>query len=315
MFLLGAMVGSIQIFIAVFRLGDLTRYISEAVILGFMAAASLLLAIGQIGNAFGVKEKGTGAQHIFYRLWLTFTTGDAINPKALTATLVALALAILLRRVVKRYGLPQFDMLAVLIVVAAGAYLAGWTIPGAGGRTAIGVAGIVPSSLPSVHVPVIKLKWISDLAVNAVAIAFLGILEALAIAKAIANETRQPLDYNRQILAEGLANLVGGFFRCLPGSGSLSRSAINFQSGAATRLSGVFTSLFVAVALVSLAPPGTIRPEAGARRAPSADRGAPDRFQAVVVYAAGVADGRRRVDRHRPCRPSPSGSMWPFSSG
>ena len=53
MFLLGAMVGAIQIFIAVFKLGDLTRYISESVILGFMSVACVLLAIGQIGNALG----------------------------------------------------------------------------------------------------------------------------------------------------------------------------------------------------------------------------------------------------------------------
>src|SRR5271166_21011 len=69
MFLLGAMVGAIQIFIAVFRLGDLTRYISESVVLGFMSAASALLAIGQIGNALGVRDKGIGTQHVLYRLW------------------------------------------------------------------------------------------------------------------------------------------------------------------------------------------------------------------------------------------------------
>jgi len=63
-----------------------------------------------------------------------------------------------------------------------------------------------------------------QLSSSAVVIAFLGLLEALSIAKSIAHHTRQPLDYNRQCLAEGVANLVGGFFRCLPGSGSLSRS-------------------------------------------------------------------------------------------
>jgi SulP family sulfate permease len=261
MFLLGAMVGSIQIFIAVFRLGDLTRYISESVILGFMAAASVLLAVGQLSNAFGIKEKGTGAQHIFYRLWLTFTSGDAINPKALTATVATLALALVLRRVVKRYRLPQFDMLVALLVVGFAAYFAGWTIPDHGGRTAIGVTGMVPASLPTLHIPEIKLKWISDLTVDALAIAFLGLLEALAIAKAIANETRQPLDYNRQILAEGLANLTGSFFRCLPGSGSLSRSAINFQAGAVTRFSGILTAGLVAVALLILAPLATYVPK------------------------------------------------------
>ncbi len=86
------------------------------------------------------------------------------------------------------------------------------------------------------------------------AIAFLGLLEALAIAKSIANQTRQTLDFNRQCLAEGIANLVGGFFQCLPGSGSLSRSAINFQAGAATKFSGILTAGFVAVAVLGLAP-------------------------------------------------------------
>ncbi|WP_158808014.1 SulP family inorganic anion transporter [Beijerinckia sp. L45] len=254
MFMLGAMVGAIQIFIAVFRLGDLTRYISESVILGFMAAAAALLAIGQISNAIGLKDKGTGTQHVLYRLWLTVTSGDAANPKAIVASVTALVLAVLLRKIVRRYSLPQFDMLTVLIAVALGAYAAGWTVPGLDGKTAIGVAGTVPSSLPTPHIPTVQLKWAWDLTTDAFAIAFLGLLEALAIAKAIANQTRQPLDYNRQILAEGLANLAGGFFQCLPGSGSLSRSAINFQAGAMTRFSGILTALLVAVAVLALAP-------------------------------------------------------------
>lgn len=254
MFLLGVMVGSIQIFIAVFRLGDLTRYISEAVILGFMSAAALLLAIGQVSNALGIRDKGTGAQHILYRLWLTLTTGDAVNLKAATATVATLLLAVLFRRLVRRYHLPQFDMLAVLVIVSACVWFAGWTTPSLAGKTAIGIAGTVPSSLPGPHIPVVKLSWAWDLASDSVAIAFLGLLEALAIAKSIANQTRQKLDFNRQCLAEGIANLVGGFFQCLPGSGSLSRSAINFQAGATTRFSGILTASIVAIAVIFLAP-------------------------------------------------------------
>ena len=228
MFLLAVMVGTIQIAIAVLRLGDLTRYISESVILGFMSAAALLLAAGQISNALGVRDKGTGAQHILYRLWLTLNTGDPINAKAVLVTLATLLLAIGLRHLVRRYHWPQFDMLAVLVLVGVGAYLAGWTVAGADGTTAISVAGAVPADLPSFHIAKVKLTWAVDLLSDSVAIAFLGLLEALAIAKSIAHQTRQPLDFNRQCLAEGLANLAGGFFQCLPGSGSLSRSAINF---------------------------------------------------------------------------------------
>ena len=86
------------------------------------------------------------------------------------------------------------------------------------------------------------------------AIAFVGIIEALSIAKAIAYQTQQKIDYNRQIMAEGLANLAGGFFQSLPGSGSLSRSAINFQSGAKTRFSGIVSAATVAAALLLFAP-------------------------------------------------------------
>ncbi|MGY2050280.1 SulP family inorganic anion transporter [Methylobacterium sp. JK268] len=254
MFLLGTMVGAIQILIAVFRLGDLTRYISESVILGFMAGASVLLAVSQIGNALGLKSRGHGDQGVLVRLWLTVTEGGPISGKALTLSLGAVVLAVLFRRIVRRYRLPQLDMLAALTVVALLAFLAGWTAVGPDGRTAVGVAGVVPASLPSFHVAEIRLSWLSDLGGSALAIAFMGLLEALAIAKSIAHETRQPLDYNRQCMAEGAANLVGGFFQCLPGSGSLSRSAINYQAGARTRFSGVVVALAVAVALLAFAP-------------------------------------------------------------
>ena len=254
MFLLGVMVGSIQIMIAVFKLGDLTRYISESVILGFMVGASLLLAIGQIGNLLGVRDRGTGNQNILYRLWQTLTEGDPANLRAIGISVATIVLALLLRRVVRAYRWPQMDMLVALVLVAAVAFLLGWSQPGLGGKTLVAVTGSVPASLPSLHIPQIKFAWISDLASNALAIAFLGLIEALAIAKSIATQTGQKLDYNRQCMAEGIANLIGGFFRCLPGSGSLSRSAINFQAGAATRASGIVAAVTVAASVLALAP-------------------------------------------------------------
>jgi len=254
MFLLGVMIGAIQISIGAFRLGDLTRYISESVILGFMSAAATLLAIGQIGTALGLRERGTGAQHLFHRLWLTLSQGGPVNVRALGVTATTLLLAALARYCVNRYRLPRLDMLAVLVIIACGAYFAGWTVPALNGSLAIAVAGTVPATLPTWHIPVIKLAWFGQFAPDALAIAFLGLLEALAIAKSIALHTGQSLDFNRQCLAEGIANLVGGFFRCLPGSGSLSRSAINYQSGGATRVVGVLTACVVALAVLALAP-------------------------------------------------------------
>jgi len=223
------------------------------VILGFMTGAAILLAVNQIGNGLGIRSKGTAHQQVFHRLWLTLTGGSP-NYKALAITVSTIVLALVLRKLVHKYRLPHMDMLAVLIVVSVVAYLFGWTIPGIGDKTAVAVSESVPASLPLPHIPEIKFAWISQLSSGSLAIAFLGLMEALAIAKAIANQTGQVIDYNRQCMAEGLANLGGGFLQCLPGSGSLTRSAINYQSGAKTRFSGVLTALFVAVGLLALAP-------------------------------------------------------------
>lgn len=254
LFLLAVLVGAFQIVISLFRLGNLTRYISESVIIGFMAAAAFLLAIGQLGNALGVRDKGNGHMQVLRRVWLTLTRGDHINYRALTLSVTAVILAVVLRKLVQRYGWPQVDMLAVLVITALIAYIAGWSIPGRGGHTAVSVAAKIPRSLPGPHVPEVHTEWLPHLSTGALAIAFVGIIEALSIAKAIAYQTQQKIDYNRQIMAEGLANLTGGFFQSLPGSGSLSRSAINFQAGAATRFSGIVSAATVAAALLLFAP-------------------------------------------------------------
>ncbi len=253
MFLLGIMIGCIQILIAVFKLGDLTRYISESVVIGFMAGAGTLVAVTQIGNLTGMPDRGTGLQHVLYRTWLT-VHGGHVNPRALGVGLATIALAVALRQLVRKYRLPQFDMLVSLLVVAGAAAWFGWSKPGIDGKTIITTVASIPRNLPVPHIPQIQLWWIKQMSGSALAIAFLGLLEALAIAKSIANTTRQKLDYNRQCLAEGLANLTGGFFQCLPGSGSLTRSAINFQAGAVSRFSGVFAAGTVALVVVALAP-------------------------------------------------------------
>src|SRR5437016_7475704 len=74
------------------------------------------------------------------------------------------------------------------------------------------------------------------------------------MAKAIAARTGQKLDINQQCLSEGLANLVGSFFQCFPGSGSLTRSAINVQAGAVSQWSGVFAAAAVAGTVLFFAP-------------------------------------------------------------
>jgi sulfate permease, SulP family len=250
LFLLGVMVGIIQIFIAVARLGDLTRYVSESVILGFMAGAGVLIALGQVGNFVGAAKKAAGDPSVIEQTWAILAHGQPYNFYAIGLGAGTILVVFLVRRLIDRYKLPKMDMLAGLIVASLVAAYFGWSLPTATGKSLISTVGTVPAAFPGFYIPQADLNSMSKLLTGALAIALLGLLEALAVAKSIAVYTREPLDYNRQCLAEGIGNLVGGFFQSLPGSGSLTRSAINYQSGATTRASGIFSGLIVAAVVL-----------------------------------------------------------------
>jgi SulP family sulfate permease len=246
-FLLAVLVGLIQITIALLKLGDLTRYVSEAVILGFMAGAGFLVALTQIDKLLGLRSFGTGEDHLLKRLWLTWTQGGPINPRALLIGLATLAMIFGLHRLSGRMRAKLPELLITLVAVS----FVVWLLPPE--KSHIETLHI-DQPLPKVSVPSLNPDAIRQLWGGALAIALLGLVEALAIAKSIAARTHEPLDYNRQCLAEGIANLGGGFFQCMPGSGSLTRSAINYFTGAATRFSGIISALAVGIALVLFAP-------------------------------------------------------------
>src|SRR6202050_688514 len=128
MFLLGIMIGCIQILIAVFKLGDLTRFTSESVVIGFMAGAGTLVGLTQLGNLTGLRDRGTGQQHVLYRIWLTLSGGH-INTRALGIGVGTIVLVVVLRKLARKFHLPQFDMLMALIVAALFAAAFGWSKP------------------------------------------------------------------------------------------------------------------------------------------------------------------------------------------
>lgn len=247
--LMALLVGAIQLAISFLRLGDLTRYISHSVIVGFTAGASVLLVLDQAKNLLGLAATGDPHDHFLVRFWLTLTEGGAVHGPTLAVGMASMALLLALRwgKGKLRWPLlPEF-----LIVVCAAAGVTAWL-----GLDALGVKviGDIPAALPSFALPHVDADRVRDLASAALAIALLGLLEALAMAKAIAAVTGQKIDLNQQCLSEGVANLVGGFFQCMPGSGSLTRSAINHQAGARTQWSGVISAAAVALMTVVLAP-------------------------------------------------------------
>jgi SulP family sulfate permease len=247
--LLAMLVGFIQIAIAVLKLGDLTRYVSEAVILGFMAGAGILIALNQVEPLLGLTPMGASRDHLLRRLWLTWTEGGPVNFVALGIGLGTLAIIFGLHQLSGRLKVRLPELLLALVVVS---FLV-WLLHQASPQARIQRLEI-ERRLPDFQLPTISADAVQQLWGGALAIALLGLIEALAIAKTLAARTGIPFDYNRQCLAEGLANLGAGMFQCMPGCGSLTRSSINYFAGAATRLSGLFSALAVTGMLLAFAP-------------------------------------------------------------
>jgi sulfate permease, SulP family len=255
--LLAFMVGSIQLAITLCRLGDLSRYISHSVIVGFTLGAGGLLVLDQVKNLLGLRALGDAHAHFLYRFWLTLMYGGGIHAATASIGLGTIALVAALRWGKERLAwrlLPDF-----LIVVAAMAALVAWLGLDQRGVTVIGT---IPATLPHFVLPALDAAAIRTHSNAALAIAVLGLLEAIAMAKAIAAQTRQKLDVNQQCLSEGLANFTGSFFQCIPGSGSLTRSAINQQAGASTQWSGVVSAFAVALIMLQFAPYARFIPRA-----------------------------------------------------
>jgi SulP family sulfate permease len=255
--LLALIVGTIQTGISLLRLGDLTRYVSHAVIIGFTLGAAVLLVLDQLKNLLGLPPMGGGEDHFLKRVWLTLTHVDQTNWPALIIGLGTVAIALALRWINVRSGLRLPELLLALIgVTVVVAYLQL-------DERGLKIVGEIPPRLPSFALPEINWDHVRALANSGLAIALLGLLEAVSMAKAIASVTRQKLDINQQCLSEGVANVAGSMFQCFPGSGSLTRSIINQQAGGRTQWSGVISAIAIAITVVTLAPYAYYIPKAG----------------------------------------------------
>lgn len=252
--LLAFLVGVVQLGIAFLRLGDLTRYVSPSVIVGFTLGAGTLLVLDQMKHLFGFEARGSPQRHFLKRFWLSLTTGGGVHWPTLLIGAGTIAVVLMVRQLnsVRRergawFPIPQHLVAVILMAALVWAFRLD-------DQYGVKVVGAIPASLPRFQPPNLKWGQVQLLAGNAFAIAVLGLLEAIAMAKAIANRTGQRLDINQQCLSEGAANLAGSFFQCIPGSGSLTRSAVNQQAGAVSQWSGVFSAVAVAGTVLVLAP-------------------------------------------------------------
>ncbi|HZZ77427.1 MAG TPA: SulP family inorganic anion transporter [Gemmataceae bacterium] len=251
--LMAFLVGVFQTCITLFRLGDLTRFISNSVIVGFTLGAAILLALGQLRSFLGLPMGGASDDHFLVRFVLTMSRLDLVNIRALGIGAATILLALAFRQLGKRLRSQLPDFLMVVALMAGVVWFFGWD-RGNVRVSVIGDMGDIPAGLPSFDLPRFDWSMTRQIISSSLAIAVLGLLEAIAMAKSIASRTGQKLDMNQQCLSEGLANLIGSFFQCMPGSGSLTRSAINVHAGAVSQWSGVFSAVAVALIVIVFAP-------------------------------------------------------------
>jgi sulfate permease, SulP family len=247
--LLAFLVGLIQLSITLLRLGDLEKYISHSVIVGFTAGASALLALDQLKNLVGLRAVGDAHAHFLVRFFRSLTESGGMQPETAAVGLGSIAAVLGLRAAKRWLGWRLApELLAVVIAMAGLTAWLGLDVRG------VAVVGEIPGRWPSFAPPPFDFAEARSFATGALAIAVLGLLEAISMSKALAATTRQKLDMNQQCLSEGLANVCGSFFQCMPGSGSLTRSAINQQAGAVTQWSGVISAVAVAATMLAFAP-------------------------------------------------------------
>lgn len=242
-FFLALMVGVLQITMGLARLGALLNFVSHSVLLGFTAGAAVLIAFKQIPGLLGIQiEKSS----VFYEHLFNIVTH--LHQSEIITFMLGVA-TILVILTVKRIR-PNWPG-TLIAMVLVGTIVAVFDLD----RKGVAVVGAIPRSLPPFNLPdVSEVSHVGQLASGALAIAILGLVEAVSIAKSIADQTRQRLNINREFIGQGLANLSAALFSGYAGSGSFTRSAVNFRSGGKTPVSGIFSGVAVAATILLAAP-------------------------------------------------------------
>jgi SulP family sulfate permease len=234
--------GIYQLAFGLARLGKLVNFVSHTVVIGFTAGAAILIATSQMKHVLGIFiPKGES----FLHTWMdVFRDIGTLNLAIVEVALVTIVVALLS----KRY-LPKLPNL--LVGMLAGSLVA----LGLGAEShSIELVGEIPGQLPPLSSPDISLETIRMLAPEAFAVALLGLIEAVSISRAIASKSSQRINSSQEFIGQGLSNITGSFFSSYAGSGSFTRSGVNYSAGAKTPMSAIFAAIFLMLIVLIIAP-------------------------------------------------------------
>ncbi|MDQ0252853.1 SulP family sulfate permease [Evansella vedderi] len=236
--LLSFMIGVIHFLLGILKMGVLLNFLSHAVISGFISAAAIIIAFSQLKNVLGID-----LQSSMYFYLVAFEAAQNINNTNLYT--LSLALGSIFALVILKKYFPKFPT-SIIVVVVSMLTVYWFNLDQQG----VKIVGSVPSGLPGFSAPVFTLESIRLLLPTALTIAFIAFMESVAIAKSIAAKENYRIYVNQELKGIGLANIIGSFFSSYPITGSFTRSAVNYQSGAKTPLASIFTVVFLIITLL-----------------------------------------------------------------
>lgn len=245
------MAGAFQLAFGLARLGVVFNYISHSVIVGLTAGVGVVIIIQQLGNFFGILMNQR--EEIYETLLQVFYNLDHANWAAVACGTVTLVTGALVRRM-KNPWVRKAYLIAAIVVGSA----FGWLLEVLWGSATLRIdklGTLTLSALPFVPVDFSDDSLIiyQDLALAAILIGFLGLMQSAVIARSMAAKSGQHIDMNREIVGQGLSNVVGSYLSCFASCGSFNRSAANFEMGAKTPLASLVSAVALALLILGAA--------------------------------------------------------------
>ena len=232
LFTVTLLVGAIMFLMGLLRLGSIVNFVSNAVMTGFVAGASLLIIIGELGDFSGYDPSGANK---LMKIVDWFANMDQWDPLTTTVGLSTVILMIVLKRIERTEKLAPIITLFIMTVAVKLLNIPSVEL--------VGSIAKIPNSLPAPVLPSVEL--IPKLALGSVTVAMVALIQGAGISTAYANPDGSRSSASRDFIGQGLGNLIGGFFQSMGTGGSLSRTGISVGAGASSRWGGVFAGLWL----------------------------------------------------------------------
>jgi high affinity sulfate transporter 1 len=244
--MLALMVGVITIGAGIAKLGFIADLLSNPVRTGYLAGLSITIFIGQLPKLFGFSTDASGLANEV-SAFLTGVRDGLTNPWALGIGLLSLAIILGLKRVAPR---TPGILVAVIVSIALSIVL---DLASHG----VDVIGVLPKGFPLPSFPAVPTEDLLVLFAAAAGISLVAIGDTISVSGGFAARAGYEVDGNQELAGIGSANLAAGLFSGFPVSTSGSRTAVAFQSGAKSQLTGLVAAALVMAMLLFV--PGLVQ--------------------------------------------------------